>query len=92
MNKNYPFKYNDHIFNRNFLNCSQRQAFLHLDNKGYAIAKLFRNCLIDFDSIYHQTIQNPIPRYDFICNGLSNIYLNTIGINRSVILAKILDK
>lgn len=82
MNNNYQFFYEAQIFNRNFLNCSQRQAFLHLDSNGYDIAQLFGYCLLDFDTIFLQMIAQPIARYDFVCDGLSTNKLHEIGINR----------
>lgn len=77
------FEYNHEVYNRNFLNCSQRQGIVALESFGYETANLFYNAQISTDIIREQVFLKQTPRYDFIYDGLRERDYATIGINYS---------
>lgn len=62
--------YERDVYNRNFLNCSQRQGIVALESFGCKTANLFYNAQISTDIIRDQIFLKKIPRYDFVYDGL----------------------
>lgn len=79
------FEYERDVYNRNFLNCSQRQGIVALESFGCKTANLFYNAQISTDIIREQVFLKQIPRYDFIYDGLMVRDYVTIGIKYSEI-------
>lgn len=74
------FDYERDIYNRNFLNCSQRQGVVALESFGCKTANLFYNAQISTDVIREQIFIKKTPRYDFLYDGLRKSDYATIGI------------
>lgn len=74
------FEYERDIYNRNFLNCSQRQGIVALESLGCNTANLFYNAQVSTDVIREQIFVNKTPRYDFIYDGLRGEDYATIGV------------
>ncbi|NDJ58203.1 hypothetical protein GWD52_14635 [Enterobacteriaceae bacterium 4M9] len=79
------FDYERDVYNRNFLNCSQRQGIVALESLGYKTANLFYNAQISTDVIREQIFLNKIPRYDFLYDGLQRDDYLHIGVKFSEI-------
>lgn len=79
------FDYEREVYNRNFLNCSQRQGIVALESFDCKTANLFYNAQISTDIIREQIFLNQTPRYDFIYDGLMAQDYATIGIKYSEI-------
>lgn len=74
------FEYDREIYNRNFLNCSQRQGIVSLEYFGINTANLFYNAQISTDLIREQLFLKKTPRYDFVYDGLVSRDYATIGV------------
>ncbi|BET98863.1 hypothetical protein [Xenorhabdus taiwanensis] len=79
------FEYEREVYNRNFLNCSQRQGIVALESFGCKTANLFYNAQISTDIIREQIFLQQTPRYDFIYDGLMIRDYAMIGIKYSEI-------
>lgn len=77
------FEYERDVYNRNFLNCSQRQGIVALESFGCKTANLFYNAQISTDVIREQVFLKQTPRYDFIYDGLQARDYATVGIKYS---------
>lgn len=77
------FEYEREVYNRNFLNCSQRQGIVALESVGCKTANLFYNAQISTDIIREQIFLKQTPRYDFIYDGLMVRDYAMIGIKYS---------
>jgi len=74
------FEYECEVYNRNFLNCSQRQGIVALESFGFNTANLFYNAQISTDLIREQLFLKETPRYDFVYDGLVSRDYATIGV------------
>ncbi|MGP2502510.1 hypothetical protein ACTUSN_14080 [Pantoea ananatis] len=75
--------YDREVYNRNFLNCSQRQGIVALESLGFNVAGLFYNAQISTDLIREQIFLKQVPRYDFIYDGLRAMDYSLIGVKYS---------
>lgn len=74
------FEYERDIYNRNFLNCSQRQSIVMLKSIGYPVDNLFYNAQVTTDIIREQIYVQQTPRYDFTYDGLTYEDFGAIGV------------
>jgi hypothetical protein len=77
------FEYDKQVYNRNFLNCAQRQSIVVLKDKGYPVDLLFYNAQVETDLFREHSLVKDIPRFDFLYNGLRDEDFRHIGILRT---------
>ncbi|MCW5321027.1 hypothetical protein D8B23_20625 [Verminephrobacter aporrectodeae subsp. tuberculatae] len=77
------YEYDKQVYNRNFLNCAQRQSIVVLKDMGYPVDLLFYNAQVETDLFRKHSFVKDIPRFDFLYNGLTDEDFRHVGIVRT---------
>lgn len=79
---NSLFPYDVQLYNRNFLNCAQRQSIVMLKHAGIPVDWLFYTGQVSTDRILQFSVIEQKPKYDFEYEGLSDQDFEVIGVER----------
>ncbi|MCM2442311.1 hypothetical protein HGO34_21595 [Agrobacterium vitis] len=79
---NNLFSYDTEIYNRNFLNCAQRQSIVMLKRDGVPVDWLFYTTQVSTDRIRDFSLIEQKPKFDFEYDGLTDDDFKVIGVDR----------